>query len=425
MRAREPLHLRLSFVRRVPLWFVAALFLGASLFAKADAWADSVFCFPNSTNSNSSISIVPLILYLTQTGEVDYQVSLCTNPTAQVNVTTSTTPTGKITVDPSSFVLSDTVSKTVSVELTAGVSLTDPFTATVTHSVASADPNYDYGSTNVPTVIVRFLPPLAVDDVVTTTHDAAVDVAVLDNDLDRLGQGLTRTVQTNAGHGLATLGAGNTIHYAPDAGFSGVDSFVYRISDGIGNTDTANVTVVVASANQTNPQVEEVDPATGAVVPFDASFGAVDVEVPAGVFGDAFPPDSTVVLVFTEPITPTGDVDNPPAGSGFSGITFDLGIYVDGVEVDPNDLAKPLVITVTLPNFDPGGARVLVAVWTGTAWSIEGIQVDGQTAVSLPTAEAYTLTFSTTVLGEFGVFTQYVTYAPALGKNYVVAASQN
>lgn len=42
---------------------------------------------------------------------------------------------------------------------------------------------------------------------------------------------------------------GSQIRYTPDANFFGTDTFVYRAVDGLGNSDTATVTVTVSSVN--------------------------------------------------------------------------------------------------------------------------------------------------------------------------------
>jgi len=52
-------------------------------------------------------------------------------------------------------------------------------------------------------------------------------------------------IATGASHGTATRVNGTTLRYTPNAGYSGPDSFTYRITDSIGATATATVTVTV------------------------------------------------------------------------------------------------------------------------------------------------------------------------------------
>jgi hypothetical protein len=90
-------------------------------------------------------------------------------------------------------------------------------------------------------------PPLAVDDSVMTTQGIVAQANVLANDSDPDGDPLTITASTNGGHGSVTCTTVCT--YAPDATFSGSDSFTYTISDGNGGTATASVQVQVLATS--------------------------------------------------------------------------------------------------------------------------------------------------------------------------------
>jgi hypothetical protein len=65
----------------------------------------------------------------------------------------------------------------------------------------------------------------------------------LANDVDPDGQALTITAVGNAVNGFVSLSAG-TITFTPGAGFTGLASFTYTVSDGT-LTDTGLVTIVV------------------------------------------------------------------------------------------------------------------------------------------------------------------------------------
>lgn len=95
--------------------------------------------------------------------------------------------------------------------------------------------------------------PVARADAATTpmTDGRSVSVDVLTNDSDPDGDALTVGGYTQPAHGTVT-GEGGTLVYTPDPGFpagktSGTDSFTYTVHDGYGGTDTATVTVTVAS----------------------------------------------------------------------------------------------------------------------------------------------------------------------------------
>lgn len=95
--------------------------------------------------------------------------------------------------------------------------------------------------------------PNAATDAYSTQWDTQLVVAapgVLDNDSDEDGDALT--VQTAPiippTNGVLVLSADGSFTYAPSSGFSGTDSFTYRVDDGTGRTDDAVVTITVSSS---------------------------------------------------------------------------------------------------------------------------------------------------------------------------------
>ena len=134
--------------------------------------------------------------------------------------------------------------------LNNGQTATDSFTYTID------DGN---GGTDTATVTVTIdgitdnLPPVAVDDDAITVQDTAVDVLVLANDSDPDGDDLEITLATQGSNGSVAINDNGTpadttddfLVYTPDAGFGGLDSFTYTISDGNGGTDTATVNLAV------------------------------------------------------------------------------------------------------------------------------------------------------------------------------------
>ena len=73
---------------------------------------------------------------------------------------------------------------------------------------------------------------VAVADSAPTQVGVSVAINVLGNDLDPQGDPLSVLDISNPANGTVSLGAGGTITYMPDGGFSGSDNFNYRISDG-------------------------------------------------------------------------------------------------------------------------------------------------------------------------------------------------
>ena len=92
--------------------------------------------------------------------------------------------------------------------------------------------------------------PIAVDDTITVGANGRINIPVLQNDSDPNGDQLT---VSNVTEGLNServlLNSDGTVHYRPNAGFIGKDSFQYTIDDGQGGIATAQVVVTVVSAN--------------------------------------------------------------------------------------------------------------------------------------------------------------------------------
>ncbi len=115
----------------------------------------------------------------------------------------------------------------------------DHFTYTVTDGELTA----------IATVTVTVTPvndaPVAMDDRATTPAGVPVTVYVLENDWDVDGDELTIIAVTQPVSGVAQLNADQSITYAPVAGFHGIDSFAYTVSDGNGGVATAVVLITV------------------------------------------------------------------------------------------------------------------------------------------------------------------------------------
>jgi hypothetical protein len=86
--------------------------------------------------------------------------------------------------------------------------------------------------------------PLAVDDAATALSGTPMVVPVLVNDTDGEGDPLAVAAVSDPGHGTATPVPGG-VEYTTDPGFTGVDSFSYRVTDPAGATAEATVTVTV------------------------------------------------------------------------------------------------------------------------------------------------------------------------------------
>ncbi|WP_193378524.1 fibronectin type III domain-containing protein, partial [Singulisphaera acidiphila] len=100
----------------------------------------------------------------------------------------------------------------------------------------------------VVTIQVTQSAPVAVDDVYTVAHGRTLVVTtrgVLYNDTDADDDPLFATLITDVEHGTLTLNPDGTFTYLPNAGFTGTDSFIYQVSDGLDVGNQAKVTIRV------------------------------------------------------------------------------------------------------------------------------------------------------------------------------------
>ncbi|WP_432696106.1 Ig-like domain-containing protein [Marinobacterium sp. YM272] len=98
--------------------------------------------------------------------------------------------------------------------------------------------------------------PLAQNDSADTDENLAVTVAVLANDSDPEGATLQISSYGQGSNGAVTQN-GNSLVYTPAAGFFGVDSFTYTVSDGYDKSAPATVTVSVNEVNQPPVAVDD------------------------------------------------------------------------------------------------------------------------------------------------------------------------
>lgn len=94
--------------------------------------------------------------------------------------------------------------------------------------------------------------PIAADDAFVTDEDMplAIDpLGVLANDSDVEGSPLTAALVTGPTNGAVTLNADGSFSYTPSAGFSGLDTFTYKVSDGELESGEATVTISVNAVN--------------------------------------------------------------------------------------------------------------------------------------------------------------------------------
>lgn len=102
-------------------------------------------------------------------------------------------------------------------------------------------------------VAVPTVAPVALDDTYRTNMNTSLSVSaangVLANDSDAENSPLTANLISGPNNGVLTLNPNGSFTYAPNTGFSGVDTFTYRAFDGGLESNTATVTInVIAPA---------------------------------------------------------------------------------------------------------------------------------------------------------------------------------
>jgi uncharacterized repeat protein (TIGR01451 family) len=176
-------------------------------------------------------------------------VSTTGAPVDPATVTEATAPEhGTISIDPTTGA--------VNYEPEAGYSGSDSY------EVRVCDASIPDAQCFTATVDITVEPNLvdAVDDTDATDAVTAVNTDVRDNDTSASGQALANpSVTLDPGHGAAAVNADGTITYTPASGFSGTDSYTYRVcdtSDPDPVCDTAVVTVQVANVFTDGPAAE-------------------------------------------------------------------------------------------------------------------------------------------------------------------------
>ena len=88
--------------------------------------------------------------------------------------------------------------------------------------------------------------PAADSKAISTPEDTAVAITLSGADVD--GDTLSFGLVTNASHGTLS-GTGANLTYTPTPNFNGIDSFTYRTSDGLLNSNLATVSITVSPVN--------------------------------------------------------------------------------------------------------------------------------------------------------------------------------
>ena len=250
-------------------------------------------------------------------------------------------------------------------------------------------------------------PPAAVNDAAGTLQGEPVTVAVLANDSDPAGGGLTVSAITLIpAHGTAVpTGNGQAVLYTPDAGFFGLDSFEYVAQDANGHTDDALAAVVVSPKGQVSepPQITPVNPQVAITTPFTSTGAGVAVQLPGGFFTQTLENKDVLFLSYTPVVTPTGETASPPANLTYGNFEFDLTLFLNNEPQHGVQFATPITATI---NYSPTIVAGLneetlgVYYWGGTSWSTAGIAILNRDLLH------HRITIALAHLSEFAFFAQ-------------------
>ena len=206
--------------------------------------------------------------------------------------------------------------------------------------------NDDFGMPSVPTKVKITVsdvndPPVAVDDSVSTTMDAAVSIVILANDTDVDGQVVVQTLTvTLAANGTTSISSSGIVTYTPNSGFGGTDFFTYSFRDddnAPSNVATVRITVgTLPIAKNDTVSTDE------------------DVAVALQVLNNDFDPDgsldTTSVTVTIAPkhgsavaTAATGIIDYTPDTNFFGGDTLSYT-----VKDDEGNVSLPATVFLTI-----------------------------------------------------------------------------
>ena len=188
--------------------------------------------------------------------------------------------------------------------------------------------------------------PAADDDAAVTAVDTPVVIGVIGNDSDPDGDLLTVTSASNPVHGSVVVNPDGTLTYTPDAGYTGLDTIQYTVSDGEGGSAVATVTVYVATPNPDAPFVSgPVTPAAGIdgspITPINVGAVIIDPNGDTLTFSATGLPPGLMIDpmtgIISGPLPPDASSDGP------------FNIIVTAVDPAGNQVFTTVVLTATNP----------------------------------------------------------------------------
>ena len=229
-------------------------------------------------------------------------------------------------------------------------------TGTITNTASVLGQNLDtnVGNNTASATLRLNNPPIAVDQTATTGADSPVVIAVLAGATDPDGDAVSTASAATPANGSVVVNSDGTVTYTPNAGFKGVDSFAFTVTDDKSGFGQALVTVTVSNA----PPIAVDDSA--------ATSPGTPLVIPVLLNDTDANSDSLTIISFTQPGGGAGSVGNngdgtltfTPSGSFRGTATFTYTIS------DGTDTATATVSIVV-----PDAAPVAISDFATTAWN--------------------------------------------------------
>jgi hypothetical protein len=288
-----------------------------------------------------------------------------------------------------------TVTGVSGVDAAAGAATVNPdgtitFTPTATFAGVSSFTyavNDAAGQTSSAKVTVTVVPtaPTAADDAAKTGFGKSVTVTVLGNDS---GTGVSVTKVGSTPDGSIVVNTDGTITFVPNAGFTGTASFPYTITDVVGQTATATVSVTVVAG----PTAVDDDVTTGFEKPVTVTVLANDSGVGISTTTVGTSTDGTAVVNAAGTVTFTPNIGFTGDASFSYTITDGYGVTATAT-VTVHVLPKPVASgdAVTIPQDTPVDVSVLT---NDTGSGIQVTSVSGSAEGTVAVKNAATVTFT-------------------------------
>jgi hypothetical protein len=124
--------------------------------------------------------------------------------------------------------------------------------AQFTYTVSDGAGGFNVGTADLNIAAVNDAPTLQGESTTTDEdqilHISQANLLANDHDVDNPDSALSMTGVSNASHGTVAM-VGNEVVFTPDLNYNGTASFSYTVSDGVGGTSTATVSLTINSVN--------------------------------------------------------------------------------------------------------------------------------------------------------------------------------